>query len=86
MQLQTIEGKELSREEFIQYVIEILQYTSKNKDFNHYQFLYDLRVKCDMTTDEFTAILKEVNQTFNKIYPHKDLSTQDYEDLKKLSE
>ena len=60
MKLQTIDGEPLSTEEFKMYMLAVLKTASTNKDFNNPQFLYDLRLKCDMTFDELLSFVHEM--------------------------
>lgn len=62
MKYQTIEGEPLSREEFKKYVFEVLKLAKENEKFNHYEFLFELREMCELTSAEFTEIVKELNQ------------------------
>jgi hypothetical protein len=65
MKWQTIDGKSLSREEFKRYVYDVFQVAKQNKNFNHYHFIFDLHVKCELTLENFAEILREIKEDMN---------------------
>ncbi len=61
LNLKTIDGHPLTRDEFLLYLYDIIKMSSENMDFNYSQFFHDLRDKCEITLEEFTVFIHEIS-------------------------